>query len=305
MASIETGMTKRDSHHRSLQKLYATARCSSIEISILKSPPIQRDDARPFNGAFVIGGGLGSRCYSRAMSRFGRFMIVLGSLVFAAAATTVVWRVELWVLRSLYQFGEWVGITARPPAPGASLGGQVLGFNFARPPHWWGFAVFVVAVAAPLILVFVLMLLGASRQWAKHRRASVASVVVAAAVGGMVAGLLERFFGVWLMMSFVDVFEFVGGTVTRLSGVVGFGSSGPFHGGTWTDAMGNWFVRWAPSMVPALVGACVAHFVYRTRLRSPSEFQCLGCGYDRQGIGIDAPCPECGKANRKIAASAL
>jgi hypothetical protein len=32
---------------------------------------------------------------------------------------------------------------------------------------------------------------------------------------------------------------------------------------------------------------------YRQRVLSK---QCLGCGYDRQGLGINAACPECGLA---------
>jgi len=225
-----------------------------------------------------------------------RVLQVCGLAVLGTVLSLPARPLELWALRGLYQFGEWIGITQTPPAVGAAWGGQVAGFTYARPPHWWGFTVGILGFGVPLVLVFAAMLWCSARRWERPRRPTVASLLLASALGALCSGLVSRFAGAWLMFRGVDLFEWMGGTVTRLGGPMMTGPQGPFHGTSWADAAGNWCVGWGPWIIPVLAGAGVSLLVFSRLRRTPLALQCQRCGYDRRGIGRGSPCPECGAA---------
>lgn len=232
--------------------------------------------------------------YHLPMARWRTLLWPVTLALAGAAAARVAYPLYLWTLRGLYQLGERVGITAVPPAPGASLGGQVAGYNYARPPIWWGFSAEILSSALPLAIVFVAMLWCEARPLPAPRRPRAGSLLLAALAGAIAAGLIQRVGYSAILSLCIALGEALGGTVTRLSGAIGWGTGGPFSGSTWADTLGNHLTRWGPWVAPSLVGAILALILHARARRPLQPATCPACGYDRRGISPAGPCPECG-----------
>ncbi len=223
------------------------------------------------------------------MARAWRVSCGVAALAVAVAVAMPARWASYWLLRELYRFGEWVGITR-----GSTLGGQVLGLNFVRPPAWWGFLADVTSFALPLVGVYGAMAFACARLWTW--RAGWRRVVLAAAVGAGVAALFYRLLGVWVMSSGLEFFEWCGASAVRLGGPILMGPGGPFHGTTWADVAGNWYTRFSDRLSSVIVGAGVTIGMLRVLRETVVAFACRGCGYDRRGIAAESVCPECGAA---------
>ncbi len=200
---------------------------------------------------------------------------------------------SLWVLRGLYWFGEHMGITAVPPTPGASLGGQVVGYTFARPPLWWDFSAGVLRALVPLTPALAIVLWAQARAWRAPTRPRAISLWAAAGAGALAASIAYRSAGNWMMMWFLALGEWLGGTVVR-AGVIAWGKGGPFSGQNWADAAGNRLVSHGPWMVSVILGALLAVSLHARLRRDVPPNVCGVCAYDRAGIAPDRACPECG-----------
>lgn len=230
------------------------------------------------------------------------------TVVLIAAAWTVPSQWVYWLgLRELLRLGEVAGITLRPPAPGARLAGQVLGFNYAQPPFWYEFLTRTVASAAalsPAILASVWL----------HRRirlarktippsvpiAPIARATVSVAAAGMAFAAAEHLSGATLWRLFLGIGEAVGGQVIRLGGFGLTSGGGPFVGGGAADAIGNLLVRHGPFATLTGIAFAAAHLIdwllWRGDVRRMRAHRlCPHCSYDLSGLASAAKCPECGK----------
>ncbi len=224
----------------------------------------------------------------------------------AAAWSIAAERPALLILRELYRLGETVGITPTPPAPGARLAGQILGFNYSQPPGWYALCAQTLAVALALcpLLVPTLILhlqLNAPRNY-RVRRPHILFLraVLATLAAGLVFASLQLKLNYWLWSQFLALGESLGGSVARLSGQVGITSRGPFYGDTFADSLGNLLVRYGPNIAftaLAAITALVTHrFLWRTDLRRAADpTRCTNCAYDLGQLPPAAPCPECGE----------
>jgi hypothetical protein len=245
--------------------------------------------------------------------RTGRRHPWLGVLVVIAACWlwTVPGRyIQLPILRALYQFGELVGITPTAASGAGTLGGQVWGFNYSRPPHWYGFT--AQALAAGFAFMPVLL----PALWIRRRLASGALFVATTyrvrllraaaciAAFGAVSTTLRLAWYDDLFMALVRLFERLGASAVWI-GVLVVTADGPFVGGTGMDTVGNYVVNYGPSVLLTAIAAAAAvglHALlwYGDLRRAADSRLCGACGYDLRGTPSGSPCPECGRMAHAI-----
>jgi hypothetical protein len=230
----------------------------------------------------------------------------LALLALSAAWSIAVERPSLYILRELYRFGEFVGITPTPPAPGSRLAGQIMDFNFSQPPEWYEFAARSLAAAAalaPFLLPGLWSHRGIVARWREIQPSSHWSLCrapLAALIAGIVFAAINIKLGFWLWSQFLALGELFGGSVTRISGQLFIGPRGPFSGDSAADSFGNLAVRHGPHIVCTLFAAAAAILIHsllwRTDLRRAATGACSHCGYDLLATPSASPCPECGSS---------
>jgi hypothetical protein len=228
----------------------------------------------------------------------------LALLALCAAWSIAVEHPALYLLRELYRFGELVGITPTPPAPGSRLAGQIMGFNFSQPPEWYEFvarSLAAAAVLAPFLLPGLWSHRGIASRWRELPAVSHWSLLrgpLAALAAGIVFGAIDIKLGYWLWSQFLALGELLGGSVTRMSGQLAIGPRGPFSGDTLADSFGNLAVRHGPRITCTLIATAAAILVHtllwRKDLRRAATGACPRCGYDLLATPTGTPCPECG-----------
>lgn len=228
----------------------------------------------------------------------------LALLALCAAWSVAVERPALYILRELYRFGELVGITPTPPAPGSRLAGQIMGFNFSQPPEWYEFVARSLAAAAalaPFLLPGLWSHRGIVARWRDVPAASHWSLIrgpLAVLIAGIIFATLDIVLGLWLWSQFLALGELFGGSVARISGQLAIGPRGPFHGDTLADSLGNTAVRHGPRIVCTLAATAAAILIHsllwRKDLRRAATGACPRCGYDLLATPADSCCPECG-----------
>lgn len=229
----------------------------------------------------------------------------LALLALCAAWSVAVERPALYLLRELYRLGELIGLTTVHPAPGSRLAGQIMGFNFSQPPGWYEFAARSLAAAAalaPFLLPGLWSHRGIASRWREAPAASHWSLIrgpLAAIAAGIVFAAIDINLGYWLWSRFLALGELLGGSVARISGQVGIGPRGPFHGTTLVDSFGNAAVRYGPHIACTLFAAAAAILIHtllwRKDTRHAATDACPRCGYDLSASPAGSPCPECGR----------
>lgn len=69
------------------------------------------------------------------------------------------------------------------------------------------------------------------------------------------------------------------------------GAAYPFHGKSYATQINSWCGAGVATLV-LWVGLLVV--AWRHRRRERPDWACPSCSYDRTGIAVGAPCPECG-----------
>lgn len=228
----------------------------------------------------------------------------LALLALCAAWSVAVERPALYLLREFYRFGELVGITPTPPAPGSRLAGQIMGFNFSQPPEWYEFvarALAATAALAPFLLPGLWSHRGIAARWRDVPAASYWSLFrgpLAVLTAGIVFATLDIVLGLWLWSQFLALGELFGGSVTRISGKLFIGPRGPFTGDSAADSFGNLTVRHGPHIVCTLAATAAAILIHtllwRRDVHRAVTNACPRCGYDLLATPAASPCPECG-----------
>lgn len=241
----------------------------------------------------------------RSRSRLAAWILLTSALIVVCAAWVAgVQPLTLLALRELLRLGERVGITASAALGRGSLAGQILGFNYSRPPLWYDLGAHAAAIAFSVAPALVAAL-------AIHRRArssdrlvtttwsrAFASLALPVLLAGVVIAVLDRWLGTWLWLRLVELGESLGGTAPRISGALLMTPAGPFTGTGAADSLSNAMVRYGPAFflaIPALAAAFALHsLLWRYAGRVDARF-CPGCGYDLRATPTDRPCPECGR----------
>jgi hypothetical protein len=239
------------------------------------------------------------------MPRWGHRILAPTLIVACSAWAVAAQRLNLLALRELLRLGELTGISATAASGKGSLGGQILGFNYSRPPGWYAFtaraAAFAIATTAALALAMYLHRRIRTRArfmptpWSRV----IARTVLPITLAGVLYAALDRWLGIWLWLRLIDLGESLGGTITRFSGQIAMSTDGPFMGSSSTDTFANLFTRYGPVFIlsaPAYAAAFALYrLLWRTDLRTAAHL-CAHCGYDLRGTPSSAPCPECGQA---------
>jgi hypothetical protein len=233
--------------------------------------------------------------------------------VLLALAICTLWAVPsqflyLRLLRESDRFGETVGITSTAASGAGSLGGQILGFNYSRPPAWYVFAAGAssraMAIAPGLIVAL----------WLNRRRSSgrrflpttplriVSRAALAIMAAGVIHAAFDQFLSTWLWLRLIDLGESLGGTVYRMSGALAIGVNGPFMGGSSIDGLANLLARYGPVVCFATLASAAAIVLHTLLWRADRRAAetgrlCPQCGYDLRATPASSPCPECGRAN--------
>lgn len=244
-----------------------------------------------------------AKAASADRGRLVRAAFVPALIISCAAWAVWVGPFRLLALRELLRLGEAAGITPTAASGQGYLAGQILGFNYSRPPAWYDLAARAAAFAIMGAPVFAASLLLHRGSRSRERvaptpwRRTFAMFALSMAVAGGVFAALDRWLGDWLFLRLLALGEAAGGSVSRLSGAINMTPDGPFAGHTVADSLANRLVRAGLIFLPSLA-AFTAAYVLHTRFwrtAHAAAHLCPACGYDLSATPNTSPCPECGR----------